>query len=63
MKELDLVLLRYLRGRWTEADADERAAFERLLELPDPVLTDYLFGRALAPEVEIGKLVERIRGE
>jgi len=61
MKELDLVLLRYLREHWPSADAARKAAFERLLELPDPLLADYLYGRAAAPEVEIGELVERMR--
>lgn len=61
MKELDLVLLRYLREHWPAADAAQQAAFERLLELPDPLLADYLFGRASPPEVEIGELVERMR--
>lgn len=42
MKELDLLLLRYLRERHPSAPEAERAAFEEFLELPDPELVRYL---------------------
>lgn len=42
MKELDLLLLRYLRERHSRACHDERAAFEEFLELPDPEIARYL---------------------
>ncbi len=38
MKELDVMLERYLERRWPEADAGERAAFVELLEMQDPDL-------------------------
>jgi antitoxin CptB len=42
MKELDLLLLRYLREGHPGASSDERAAFAEFLELPDPDLARYL---------------------
>ena len=42
MKELDFLLLRYLRQRHPQAASDERAAFVEFLELPDPDLVRYL---------------------
>ena len=42
MKELDLLLLRYLKDRHPVATHDERAAFAEILELPDPDLVRYL---------------------
>ena len=42
MKELDLLLLRYLRERLPLAANDERAAFVEFLELPDPDIARYL---------------------
>ena len=42
MKELDLLLLRYLRDRHAAASRDERAAFVEFLELPDPDIARYL---------------------
>jgi succinate dehydrogenase flavin-adding protein (antitoxin of CptAB toxin-antitoxin module) len=42
MKELDFLLLRYLRERHPGAAAEEREAFVQFLELPDPDLVRYL---------------------
>jgi antitoxin CptB len=42
MKELDLLLLRYLRGRYAAAEARERDAFAEFLEFPDPDIARYL---------------------
>ncbi len=50
MKELDLILTGYLRAGWPQAPAGERAAFEALLELPDPELAAYLLGGEAATE-------------
>jgi len=41
MKELDILLLRYLQ-RLDLAASDERAAFTEFLELPDPDIARYL---------------------
>jgi succinate dehydrogenase flavin-adding protein (antitoxin of CptAB toxin-antitoxin module) len=62
MKELDVLLERYVRSRLREASSEERQALTRLLELPDPVLSDYLFGHATAPEPPVAGLVAAIRG-
>jgi len=61
MKELDLVLLRYLRTGWPQAGATDRAAFERLLELPDPLIAAYVLGREAAPDPELARLVAALR--
>jgi antitoxin CptB len=61
MKELDLVLGRYLRERWPAATAAERATFERLLDLPDPLLAACLMGREQMPDTQLQGLVERLR--
>jgi antitoxin CptB len=46
MKELDLLLVGYLRQHWPQAGQDERQSFAQILELPDPVLAAYLLGHA-----------------
>ncbi len=61
MKELDVVLGRYLRERWPDADGSERAQFERILELPDPQLAAYLLGRESVPDQALGEMLERLR--
>jgi succinate dehydrogenase flavin-adding protein (antitoxin of CptAB toxin-antitoxin module) len=42
MKELDFLLLRYLRGCLAGTGSDERDAFVEFLELPDPDIARYL---------------------
>jgi antitoxin CptB len=42
MKELDILLLRYLRADLASAPSVERIAFAEFLELPDPDIARYL---------------------
>jgi antitoxin CptB len=42
MKELDILLLRHLRGQLAVAPSEERAVFAEFLELPDPDIARYL---------------------
>ena len=49
MRELDVLLVRYLDHHYAAADPAERAAFEALLEWPDPRLADVCFGREPPP--------------
>jgi antitoxin CptB len=59
-KELDVLLERYLRHGYPQAGAAERAAFEQILDLPDPLLADYLFGHATPAQPQLAELVHRI---
>ena len=59
MKELDILLTRYLDERYGIAPADEQAAFRRLLEVQDPVIYAYCLGQEPAPE-PLAVLIERI---
>ena len=61
MKELDVLLERYVRLRLPQAGTAERQALSRLLELPDPLLSDYLFGHAAASEPPLAALLAAIR--
>jgi antitoxin CptB len=60
MKELDILLERFARERYAAAPAEQKRAFARLLELPDPDLADYLFGHATPEEPELACLTRLI---
>ena len=60
-RELDLMLMRYLERGWPQADAGERAAFERLLDAPDPELHALLTGSAAPVGPEMARLLARLR--
>lgn len=62
-RELDLMLGRYLERGWPRAGAAERAAFERLLDVPDPELHALLTGMATAAEPELAQLLARMRAD
>jgi antitoxin CptB len=61
MKELDLVLERFARATLPAASHAERGVLAELLELPDPVLADYLLGGAVPRGAQLAALVARIR--
>jgi len=61
MRELDALLLAFVESEATGLDAKEMAAFEGILELPDPVLHSYLLGRSVPDDAAIADLIERIR--
>jgi len=61
LKELDLLLERFARGRLARSPAAERAAFLALLELPDPQLAGYLLGGVIPGEAHTARLIEAIR--
>jgi antitoxin CptB len=60
MRELDVLLMRYMQRDFDIAAADERAAFETLLSLPDPEILDLLTGRATAQDLRLEHVVERL---
>ena len=61
MKELDVLLDRYVRSQVVHASPGDRAALEQLLELPDPELADYLFGHTPVSDPQLSRLVAAIR--
>ena len=61
MKELDVLLGRYAQSGQVPASAAARAAFARLLEMPDPQLAAHLLGGDLPRDPELAALVQQIR--
>ena len=61
MRELDALLIAFVDRCGAHFSAAEMAAFESVLELPDPVLHSYLLGRSAPAEVATAELIERIR--
>ncbi len=61
MRELDVLLTRYLDHHYASAPSAEQAAFRRLLEAQDPELFALLLGRAEAENDAEQNLVRRLR--
>ena len=60
MKELDFLLLRYLREQHAQASSEERAAFAAFLELPDPDLARYLVAGDVSDDPQCAALCRAI---
>ena len=58
MKELDVVMSRYLEHYYVTATPAEQDQFKKLLELPDPELWTLLLGRSQAPDPELETMVQ-----
>lgn len=61
MKELDLVMTRYLDSHYAEADEADKKGFIALLEMPDPDLYSLLLGRQTSSSQNVEKVARSIR--
>lgn len=61
MKELDLLMTRYLDTQYSRASEIEKQSFRDLLALPDPDLYSLLLGREAAATRRIESLAQTIR--
>jgi antitoxin CptB len=60
MRELDVLMTRWLERDWAGASSEERAAFRRLLELQDPELAGYLLRGDPHPEPVTAAVIARM---
>ena len=61
MRELDVLMLRYLEDSFESATAKEQQGFVELLALEDPILFAYVVGREEPQDENLQKLVQKIR--
>jgi antitoxin CptB len=60
MRELDVLLERYLRGGYPCAPAAEQQAFEALLELSDPELFALVMGRQVPADPHWAHVIAKL---
>lgn len=60
MRELDVLLQRYLEERYPHAPEEERQAFEALLEIPDPQLFAYVVKRERPSDPQSLNVIARL---
>lgn len=61
MKELDVVMIRYLERHYLDADSEEREAFEAVLQIEDPELFPLVMGKAEPDNPKIARVIEKLR--
>ena len=62
MKELDVLLTRYVEEEFMNAPPEHQQAFRELLTAPDPLIYAYFLGRERPPTALLASLIERIAG-
>jgi len=60
MRELDVLLTRYVDEEYGTAAPEQQEAFRRLLEIQDPVMHAYFLGRETPPDAALAALIARI---
>ena len=60
MRELDVLLMRYVEERYAIAPAAEQGAFEQLLSLQDPDIHALLTGRVTTDDAGLDDVVQRL---
>ena len=60
MKELDLLLLRYVEEQYSEAPSAHQEAFRALLDAPDPVIYAYCLGGERPTSLLLSTVIQRI---
>jgi antitoxin CptB len=61
MKELDVVMSRYLDQHYASASNADQEQFRALLDMPDPDLYDLLLGRSITPDAELVRFIRLLR--
>lgn len=60
MRELDVLLLRYLERDYPEATLAHQHAFEQLLSAQDPEIVDWLAGRGTPEDPQLRHVLQRL---
>ena len=60
VRELDVLLDKYLQSVYPQLDSNGKASFERFLEVQDPIIMDWLFERSV-PDVEMINVIKDLR--
>ena len=61
VKELDVILTRYLEQEFVGAEDEEKLVFKQLLDLEDPLLFGMLIGSEPITNDEFSPLLEKLR--
>jgi antitoxin CptB len=60
MRELDVILMRYVDAHYDSVSAAEQAAFRVLLSLPDPDILGLLTARDVGDDTALDRVVSRL---
>ena len=60
VRELDVLFDRFLKSDYPTLSSAEQANFQRLLEVQDPIIMDWLMGRYQAEDAGLEGIIEKL---
>jgi len=61
VRELDVLLSRFLDSEYDNLDQKQQAAFQRLLDIQDPVIMDWLFGKSTSDDQGVDRIIKKLQ--
>lgn len=61
VRELDVLLDRFLQLEYQNLNEPARLAFQRMLETQDPIIMDWLFGKSVSEDQEIQSIITQLK--
>jgi antitoxin CptB len=61
VRELDVLFERFLETEYPQLSESQKVAFERMLEVQDPIIMDWLFSKSQPQDPELEMLVQRLQ--
>jgi len=61
IRELDVLFGRFLESEYPTLSTDEQLVFQQLLEVQDPVIMDWLFGKYDPEETAMKSLIDDLK--
>ena len=61
VRELDVLFGRFLKTEYPQLSELQRLAFERMLDVQDPIIMDWLFSNSQPDDPEFKMLVSRLQ--
>jgi len=61
VRELDVLMMRFLESEYPSLSNAEQLAFQRLLEVQDPTIMDWLFAKIVPDDAELLAIVQRLQ--
>jgi len=61
VRELDVLFTLFLQKEYGSLEESQRADFERLLEIQDPIIMDWLFAKASPEDDGLNAMIARLQ--
>lgn len=61
VRELDVLMTRFLESEYQQLSDTEQLAFQRLLETQDPTIMDWLFSKSSPDDAELVYIIARLQ--